>query len=374
MSTQYVSRGAAARRFRAYHAVAWLALAGFVLAACMSSLRAPPPASPAPAELIFGDRAGDLPQGVLDAFRRETGITVTRVLYGSPEEAVADIRAGIRYDVLVVESQYIPQLAREGRLAELDHRSLPNFKNISANFRDLTYDPGNRHSLPHNWGTVGLVVRADLVVPPVRRWADLWDRRYARRAAICLGRPREVIALTLKSLGYSANSEDPRELEAALARLLELRPSVQFVEDFNPGTSADALAAGQLVIAMGCADDVLQGRQKQSSIAYVLPEEGALLWGDVLVVLAGSSRRAEAHAFLNFLMRPDIAARIANGSGFATPNEAARPYIAPEIARDTAVYPPDAILRNAEIILPLSTEGQALYDRIWSRFVDAGRP
>lgn len=349
-------------------------MAGLALAACQMLARAPATPTPAPVELVFGDWSGDMPQAVLDDFQRETGIVVISQPYASQEEAIAEARAGRRYDVLVVESRFVPQLAREGQLAELDHRALPNFRNISPNFRDLTYDPGNRHSLPHTWGTTGLVAREDLAAAPIRRWTDLWDARYARRAAIWRGQPREVIALTLKSLGYSANSENPRELEAALARLLELRHRVRFVEDFDAWSSADALASGQLVVAMGYASDARLGRQKHSSVSYILPEEGALLWSDVFVVMAGSSRREQAHGFLDYLMRPDVAARIANASGFATANEAARPLLAPGIAQDPAIYPPDAHLRNADIILPLSAEGQKLYAGIWSRFIEAGQP
>ncbi len=87
---------------------------------------------------------------------------------------------------------------------------MPNTKNLSVNFRDLIYDPGNRHSIPYNWGATGLAVRNDLVQSPVKRWDDLWHPRFAGRVGIWTDMPRDVIGLTLKSLGYSVNSEDPR--------------------------------------------------------------------------------------------------------------------------------------------------------------------
>ena len=261
----------------------WLGI--HLLAGCDNST---PPAAPSPPplarELTFYDWAGDMPQSVLDAFTREYGVKVNYLSYESQEDAIANLRAGQVYDVLVLESRSVSMLARERLLAELDHANLTHLKNIAANFRDLIYDPGNRYCVPFNWGTTGLVVRSDLVAEPVTRWADLWDPRYAGRVGLWLGVPRDVIALTLKSLGYSANSENPAELEAALQRLNELKPHVLKLEDFDPATSAEAMSSGKVVLSMGYAADVLAGREKNDAIHYVLPAEGALLWGDTFVI------------------------------------------------------------------------------------------
>ncbi len=200
-----------------------------LLAACSSPTPTPAPFAN---EITFYDWEEDMPQSVLDAFTAEYGIQVNYLTYESQEEAIQNIKAGQIYDVVVLESRYIPQMIQEKLLAKLDQRNLDN-TNLSANFRDLAYDPGNRYSLPYNWGTTGLVVRSDLVAEPVTRWADLWDSRYAGRTAYWFGQPREIIGLTLKSLGYSANSEKPEELEAALARLLELKPTIIQIEDLK---------------------------------------------------------------------------------------------------------------------------------------------
>ena len=104
-----------------------------------------------------------MPQSVLDAFTDEYGVKVNYLIYESQEEAIANMKAGKIYDVVVMESRFIPQLVRENRLAELDQKNLDNTKNLSANFRELAYDPGNHYSIPYNWGTTGLIVRSDLV-------------------------------------------------------------------------------------------------------------------------------------------------------------------------------------------------------------------
>jgi spermidine/putrescine transport system substrate-binding protein len=351
-----------------------LMLAMTWLTACDNA--SPPPKTTVPSlaqELTFYDWKDDMPQSVLDAFTREYGIKVNYLSYESQEEATATIRAGQVYDVVVMETRFVPMLAREGLLAELNHTNLVNLKNIAANFRELAYDPGNRYCIPFNWGTTGLVVRSDLVAGPVTRWTDLWDPRYAGRVGIWMGQRREMIALTLKSLGYSANSENPAELEAALKRLNELRPHVLKLEDFDPVTSAGALNSGKVVLAMGYAYDVLQAREQNQSIGYVLPAEGALLWGDTFVIPANSPRQYTAEVFINFLLRPEINAQIANENHYATPNEAAFPFIDPAIHNDPVIYPPNQNLQNAEIILPLSPEGESLYQNIWERFLAAGK-
>jgi spermidine/putrescine transport system substrate-binding protein len=339
-----------------------------------------PASSPAPrpaGELTFYNWDGDMPQSVLDAFTREFAVKVNYVTYESQDEALANMRAGKFYDVVVVENRLVPVLVLEGLLSELDFGHLPNFKNIAANFRDLVYDPGNRFSVPYNWGITGLVVRGDLVAAPVTRWRDLWDPRYAGRVAVWMGVPRDVVGLTLKSLGYSANSEDPVELEAALQQLNKIRPHLLTLEDFDPVTSAKAMSSGAVVLSMGYAVDVREARQNNEAVQFVLPAEGPLLWGDNFVIPANSPNKPAAERFLNFILRPEIGARIASLNSFATPNEAAWPLIDPDVRNDPVVFPTNAQLRNAELILNLSPAGRKLHADIWARFLSgnsAGGP
>ncbi len=325
-------------------------------------------------EIILYNWEGDIPQSVLDAFTKETNVTVRYETYESQEEAIANMRSGEIYDVATMESRFIPLMAKEGLLAEMDYEHIPNFRNISPNFRDLIYDPGNRHSIPYSWGTTGLVVRSDLIQTPITRWSDLWDARYAGKVAIWIGQPRETIALTLKSLGYSANSENPAELESALQRLITLKPGLHFVEDISADDLSPTLASGKVVVAMGYSGDFQASQDAGLSVEYVMPEEGALLWGDTFIIPANSPNKYTAEVFLNFLLRPEINAGIVNQKYYASADEAAKTFIDVDILNNRAIYPDEAILKRAEIILPLSLEGQNLYDQIWQRFLEAGPP
>lgn len=348
----------------------WWILAGvaFVLVAGMTGCGNPAPR----AAVIIHNYEGDLPEAVLAAFTQETGIPVEYVAYEATEEAVANLRAGKAYDVVVMENRFVPALVAENLLAPIDHRKIRNFKNISLNFRDLVYDPGNRYSVPYSWGTTGLAVRTDLAAEPVTRWADLWDPRYAGKVALWRGQPREAISLTLKSLGYSANEESPAALAAVQERLAALRPSVQFVEDTDPVSAAPLLVSGAAVISMGYSIDVLLSRQQEAPVEYILPEEGALLWGDNFVVPAAAPHPQEAAELIDFLLRPEISAEIVQSNYFASANEAALAYIDPALTGDPALYPPQSVMERTEIVLPLSAEGEALYARVWDAFLAAG--
>lgn len=321
-------------------------------------------------ELIFYDWTDDKIETVFADFTKEYGVNISYQVYESQEEAMGNMRAGQVYDVVVMDSQFIPKLINDELLAEIDYRHIPNFKNISANFRDLTYDPQNKYTVPYSWGTSGLVVRSDLVQEPITRWADLWDSRYTGRVALWATTPRYTLGLTLKSLGYSVNSEDPAELEAALARLLELKPRAIWLTEGL--TTAPLLSRGQAVMALGWAEDVWLAQTEQKAITYVLPEEGTILWGDTFVIPANSPNKYTAELFLNFILQAEISGQIVNGNYYAMANDAALPFIQPEILNDPVVYPTNEQMKNSELLLPLSQSGERLHQEIWARFT--GQP
>ena len=320
-------------------------------------------------KLVLYDWEEDIPQSVLDAFTAEYGIQVEYAVYEATEEAVDSLRAGNAYDVVVMENRFIPALIEEALLARIDRGDIPNFKNISLNFRGLIYDPDNQYSIPYSWGTTGMVVRPDLLAEPITRWADLWDARYAGRVAFYRGQSREAIGLTLKSLGYSVNAEDPAALQAVSDRLQELRPMVRFSEDYDPVTVARPLADGAVVAAMGYTIDVVEGRALGVDLQYVLPAEGGLLWGDNFVIPATHENYAAALQFIDFVLRPETSAAIMNAKHFAMANDAAMPYVKPTLAQDRMVFPSETQMANIEIVLPLSRAGEELYAQVWTQFI-----
>jgi spermidine/putrescine transport system substrate-binding protein len=339
-----------------------------LLSACASASKSLTPTSPpTAAKLVIYEWAGDYPPKLLEAFTSEFGVTVDYQSYESQEAAAASIRAGQVYDVVLLENQLIPALVVDHLLAEIDYHAVPNFKNISPNFRDLAYDPGNRHSIPATWGTTGLIVHGDGVHQPVSRWNDLWDPAYRGRIVVW-NLQRYLIGIALKSRGHSANSENPAELDEALQRLRALRIQAKILP-YDAATSVEVVKHEQADISLGWAGDVLRARADDASITYVLPAEGTLLWGDNWVIPANSPHKAAAEQFLNFVLRPEVSAQIVDNIFYATANEAARALISPAILNDPVIYPPAEVLQNAEILLPLSPAGQQLSDQVWQQFL-----
>lgn len=321
-------------------------------------------------ELILYNWVDDMPQTVLDAFTKEYGVKVNYLTFESQEEALEQLRNGKIADVTVMENDFIPILVTESRLRPIDFRNVLNFKNISANFRDLAVDPGNRYTVPYYYGISGLIVRTDLVTKAVTRWADLWDPRYAGKIGV-RAQPIELINIALVSLGYPLGSENPQYLEAALNRLLALKKQAVFVE-VEARLAITRLIRGELMILYGWAGDYRLAHAANPAIAYVFPEEGNILWSENFVIPATSPNPYTAEVFINFLLRPEISAQLVNEKSYASANEAARPFVKPEILHNPVIFPAVEVLRRAQFYPPLSPAGRQRYDEIWKRFLAAG--
>lgn len=342
-----------------------------LLAGCVPSSATPSPTAQISVaeEIVIYGWDGGVPQAILDDFTEEFGINIKYRTFTSYAEASESIQAGEVYDVVFLGTDYVGQLIEQGDLTELTLSNIANLRNVAINFRDLSFDPGNRYSVPYSWGTTGLVVRKDLFAKEVISWNDLWEAE-VNQAGIWDDQ-RSMIGLTLRSLGYSANTDKPEELEAALKRLIELKERALFMEEFDPWTSAAELASGRISIALGWAYDAMAGRELNSEIDYVIPQEGTLLWLESLVIPVTSTNQAGGELFINYMLRPEVAAQFVNETFFAVTIEAASKAIDADILSDPVVYPTDEMLVNAEIVFPLSPESKELYDDVWRRFMDA---
>jgi len=325
--------------------------------------------SPPVARLVLYDWQDDLPPRVLEAFTRETGIKIDYQTFASQEEAVAKLRAGKSCDVAVIDGRFLPGLVQRELLHRLNFENLTNFKYISPNFRNLSYDPDNLHSVPYSWGTTGILVNRAVVGQPVGRWADFWNDRFRGRVALSISYPREALGLTLKSLGYSANSENPREIDSALERLQLLQLAPESLEILYPEFGPKMMQNKNVALAIGFSGDLLECRKLGVDVDYILPEEGLLLWADTFVVPKSSPRQEAAELFINYLLRPEISAAIVNEKHYASANEAAQRLVDPAILADSAIYPNDTMLANAELIESLSPAGQTLVDAAWQSFL-----
>lgn len=317
-----------------------------------------------PARVILYGWVDYFPPAVLDAFTETSGLSVDYRVYETQDEAVANMRAGRAYDLVVLESDYLPSLIADGLVRDLDYRNIPNFRYVSANYRDLAYDPSNRHSVPYHWGTTGLLVRTDLVRKPVERWADLWDPGIGGKVAVW-PIPNALIAIALLADGHAPDSTDPQDMADVARRLVWLRDHALVISNEEPSV-VPYLMSGEAVAAYGWAYDAVLARQAGAPIRYVLPEEGALLWHDLLVVPVGSENPAGAERLINALLEPETSAWIVEWSGYAMANDRALELLDPATRDDPLIFPPPEDLENAVGLPPRSAEDQAVWDEVWA--------
>jgi spermidine/putrescine-binding protein len=341
-------------------ALSFVALAGLGLVGITSC-----GGNQAPRELHFVIWPNYIDPEVYRLFESEFGIRVIEENVDSNETLRTKLQAGVTgYDLIVPSDYTVEILIRQGLLERLDLSKIPNAQHISPRFRGLYYDPTNSYSLPYLWGTTGIGYDERYFESPPTSWAELFEQsrleRYKMRVSM-LDDPRETIGAALKYLGYSVNSTDPRALEAAKAILLAQKP---YLARYDSETYDDFLLSGDLLIAHGWSGEFARARTENPHIRYVIPQEGGVIWTDNLAIPKGARNREGAHLFIDFLLRPQISARIVNFLRYPSPNEAARPFILPEILADPAIYPPEEILDKLEWIQDVG-DAIALYERVW---------
>jgi len=337
-------------------------LLGVLAAACGTP--APPSSAPAPV-CAAGQIDGDLtvfqwpdyvPPDVLDGFRRRYGVEITSLTYDSNEMLLAQlqVRAG-SYDVAFPAEYMVDILWEDGLLLEIDRDALTNIGNLDPTFLNPPFDPEGSHSVPYQWGTVGLGVNRNVVGEDVvASWGLVFDPEQARHWAgriSLLDDARQALGAALKYLGYSANTTDEAELAEA-ADLLEA--TLQNLGRFDEETYGEQLVEGEVDVAQGRSDvffDAFNAGNAWNDYAYVVPVEGTIAWVENMVIPVTSASPCTAHAFIDYLMEPENAAAGTNYTKYATPNLAAVPFIDPSILADPAIYPPEAAREGLEFLV-----------------------
>jgi putrescine transport system substrate-binding protein len=320
----------------------------------------------------------------LEEFAAATGIAVRYDVYDSNDVLEGKLLAGNSgYDVVVPTGNYFEVQRRTGLYQPLDIARLSNYDNLDPEVlaRLERIDPGNAHAIPYAWGTTGLGIDLDKVaarIPdaPLRSWSLLFDPANASRLADCgitlLDAPDEVDEIALNYLGHPPDSEDAALLEEAMALMAAIRP---FVRYFHSSQYIDDFANGEVCLVMGWSGDLYQAMSDARpglNLDYVIPEEGTVLWFDVMAVPADAPNPENAHALIDYLMRPDVAARITNKTYFASGNAAALPLIDPEIRTDHSIYPPPEVMARLFPNPVKEPDYVRSRNRLWTR-VKTGR-
>ncbi len=296
-------------------------------------------------------------------FERETRLRVGYETFESEEEMLAKILAGgSAWDVVFPGNSFVGPMARRGLLAAIDRQRLSNLDNLEARFLDPPWDPGIRHSVPYMWGISGIVYNRKAVGRELTAWADLWDPALQGKITM-LDDPNEVLGACLKKLGYSLNSIDERQLQAARAEAVRQKPVLRA---YINAEVKPQLIAGDVWAAQLWSGDAYQAIVENRDLKYCFPAEGFALFADSAVILAQSRHANAAYRWIDYLLRPEVSAAIARATMFSTPNAGARRLLDPSLRDNPDLYPPPERLRNAEWFAEIPSQGQLLRDRIWT--------
>lgn len=354
---------------RALLAVSLLAL----LAGCPPAGPPPPPsgggaaAGPNQLELLIYSEYID--PALLAEFEQKHGAPVKVSLFESPDEMLQKVQLGggkSQFDLIVASSQHVATMARLGLIKRLDHAALPNLGNVAPRFKDAAYDPGFAHSVPYQWGTVGILWDKEKVKALEPSWSVIFDPAKQPGTFWLIDDMRDQLGAALKSLGHSVNSGDAAQLKAAGELVLKAKQSEKCL-GFEGGVGGkNKVLGGTADLAVVWNGDALKAiDESKGRLAFAIPAEGASCWVDCMVIPAEAPRPDLAHAFIDFILDPQVGARLSNFNRYASPNQAALPHIRPEDRDNPCVYPPEALLAKLELLADLG-EGAKLYDEVWT--------
>jgi len=320
---------------------------------------------------------------VLTQFTAETGIRVNYDVFDSNEVLETKLLTGNSgYDVVVPSAYFLERQIQAGVFAKLDKSRLPNLENMDPELQKLVeaHDPGNEHGVIYMWGTTGIGYDAGKVLgimpdAPVDSWALIFDPAIVSRFKDCgvsvLEDPTDMVGTMLLWLGRDPNSESEEDLKAAEEALLAIRP---YIRKISSGQVIEDLANGEVCIAVGYSGDVLQAQSRAEEtgqsvdIQYSIPREGAMLWFDTLAIPADAKHPGNAHEFINFLMKPEIAAANSNFVYYANANSGATPLLDEELVSNPGVYPPPEVRAKLQPNRTKSAEFTRSLNRAWTRF------
>jgi putrescine transport system substrate-binding protein len=359
-----------------------------LIACCAVSIALSVPARAQERVVNFYNWSNYMAPGVLEDFTKETGIRVVYDTFDANETLETRLLAGKSgYDVVVPTAYFLQRQIAAKIFQKLDKSKLPNLVNAwdAVTSRLNVYDPGNQFAANYMWGTTGIgynVRAVEKILGPGAK-IDSWDvvfkpenlAKFKDCGVHMLDSADDVLPAALNALGLDPNSTKQPDLDKAAELVGRVRSSVR---KFHSSEYLSALATGEICLVVGWSGDIIQARARAEEsrngveIGYAVPKEGAQMFFDNLAIPADAPHVAEAHALINYLYRPDVAAKNSNYLGYANGNLASQKLIDPKILGDKTIYPDDAMLAKLFIITARDPATQRVINRLWTR-VKTGR-
>lgn len=371
------------------HAVAILLVLASAVAAC--GKKADAPAGPAETRTAAGEEkvlnvynwSDYIDPKVIEDFQAATGIRVRYDVFDSNEVLETKLLTGNSgYDVVVPSAYFLERQIAAGVFRKLDGTLLPNLANLDPELqrRVAAHDPGNQYGVVYMWGTTGIGydetrVRATMPDAPVDSWNLVFDPAIVAKFKDCgvsvLDDPTDMVATVLLWLGKDPNSQSEADLALAEQTLLAIRP---YIRTIHSSQYIEDLANGETCIAVGYSGDILQARDRAAEagkavdIRYSIPQQGALMWFDTLAIPADAPHPGNAHAFIDYLLKPEVAAANSNFVYYANANAAATALVDEELRSDPGIYPTPEVKARLQPNLTKTPEFTRLLNRSWTRF------
>lgn len=307
--------------------------------------------------------SGEIPDSIIKDFEKETGIKVTFDTFDSNEAMVTKLQSGATGYDLVNPSQYaVQQLAGLGLIQELDHDMLPSLGNVPEEFRQAEYDPGNKWSVPIMWGTTAMAYNSKYIKEELTSWKALADPKYKGKIMM-LDNMLAAYIPALQVNGFDAGSTNEEEVAIATQWLLDQKPLLQ---GYNSTNNAQLLAQGQVWVELAWNSQIVPLMDEYPEIKWVLPEEGFSFWTDNLSITKEARNVANAYKFIEYLLQPEVAAKMCEESGIAVPNTPMMDLLPEEIANNPAMFVPAEDMARADVILDPEGATKA-YQEGWTK-------
>jgi spermidine/putrescine transport system substrate-binding protein len=295
-------------------------------------------------------------------FQKEFGVKVTYDTYESNEEMVAKLQAGATgYDIVVPSGYIIPVLVNTDMIVPINRKYITNWNNISPIFQNVPTDPGNKHTVPWQWGTTGIAYRNDKIKTPIDSWAIFHDKRFGKKMTM-MDDGREVIGAFLRYRGHSLNSIKADELAQAKADSIAAKRQLKA---YISAPVKAQLISGDVLISQLWNGDTTQAKAEQPNLTYVIPKEGCTIWGDSMCIPKSAPNKRAAHEWMNYILRPEVGAALSEATGYGTPNAAAA-----KVMKNPVPYPTEAELQRLEYQVDLGKD-TATWDQIWTEIKSA---
>jgi putrescine transport system substrate-binding protein len=357
--------------------------ARLALAAILFLVAAAAPSAQAQERVVnFYNWSDYVEPSVLEAFSKETGIKVRYDTFDSNDTLETKLLAGKSgYDVVVPTAYFLQRQIKAGVFQKLDKSKLPNLVHVWPDIarRLAAYDPGNQYAVNYMWGTTGIgynvaKARERLGETKIDSWDIVFKPENIAKFKDCgvymLDSSDDILPAALSYLGLNPNSKDAAELEKAAELVAKIRP---FVRKFHSSEYLNALATGEICFVVGWSGDIkqAQNRAKEAKsgveIAYAIPKTGAQMWFDNLVIPKDAPHVAEAHALIDYLQKPEVAAKNTNFISYANGNLASQKFIDKSILDDKTIYPDAAMMQKLYTISAHDQRTQRLMNRLWTR-------